>query len=238
MSKDALLHVENLQAAYGESVVLFDISLTIHHGELATLLGRNGMGKTTTVRSVMGLVRSLGGTIRFRGESISGQPPDRIGRLGVALVPEGRQIFPNLTVRENLVAFAANRNGSRDPWTLGKVYQFFPRLAERASNMGNQLSGGEQQMLAIGRALMTNPYLLILDEATEGLAPLIREEIWKCLAALKGQGQTILVIDKYVERLIGVADHHTIINRGRLAWQGTSAALSADRDLWHRHLGV
>lgn len=238
MSKDALLHVENLQAAYGESVVLFDISLTIHHGELATLLGRNGMGKTTTVRSVMGLVRSLGGTIRFRGESIAGQPPDRIGRLGVALVPEGRQIFPNLTVRENLVAFAANRNGSRDPWTLGKVYQFFPRLAERASNMGNQLSGGEQQMLAIGRALMTNPYLLILDEATEGLAPLIREEIWKCLAALKGQGQTILVIDKYVERLIGVADHHTIINRGRLAWQGTSAALSADRDLWHRHLGV
>ncbi|MES2191828.1 MAG: ABC transporter ATP-binding protein [Pseudomonadota bacterium] len=238
MSKDTLLHVENLQAAYGESVVLFDISLTIHHGELATLLGRNGMGKTTTVRSVMGLVRSLGGTIRFRGESIAGQPPDRIGRLGVALVPEGRQIFPNLTVRENLVAFAANRNGSRDPWTLGKVYQFFPRLAERASNMGNQLSGGEQQMLAIGRALMTNPYLLILDEATEGLAPLIREEIWKCLAALKGQGQTILVIDKYVERLIGVADHHTIINRGRLAWQGTSAALSADRDLWHRHLGV
>ncbi len=238
MSKDALLHVENLQAAYGESVVLFDISLTIHHGELATLLGRNGMGKTTTVRSVMGLVRSLGGTIRFRGESIAGQPPDRIGRLGVALVPEGRQIFPNLTVRENLVAFAANRNGSRNPWTLGKVYQFFPRLAERASNMGNQLSGGEQQMLAIGRALMTNPYLLILDEATEGLAPLIREEIWKCLAALKGQGQTILVIDKYVERLIGVADHHTIINRGRLAWQGTSAALSADRDLWHRHLGV
>jgi branched-chain amino acid transport system ATP-binding protein len=158
--------------------------------------------------------------------------------MGVALVPEGRQIFPNLTVRENLVAFAGNRNGTRDPWTLDKVFAFFPGLAKRTSNMGNQLSGGEQQMLAIGRALMTNPHLLILDEATEGLAPLIREEIWQCLAALKGQGQTILVIDKYIERLIKIADHHTIISRGRAAWHGTSNELAADRDLWHRYLGV
>jgi branched-chain amino acid transport system ATP-binding protein len=158
--------------------------------------------------------------------------------MGVALVPEGRQIFPNLTVRENLVAFAGNRSGTKAPWTLDKVFAFFPRLAERSSNMGNQLSGGEQQMLAIGRALMTNPHLLILDEATEGLAPLIREEIWKCLTALKGQGQTILVIDKYVERLIRIADRHTIIERGRVAWQGSSAELDADHALWHRYLGV
>lgn len=218
--------------------MLFDISLSVRQGDVATLLGRNGMGKTTTVRSITGILRPMGGAIRFRGSPISGESPDRIGRLGIALVPEGRQIFPNLTVRENLLAFASNRNGSPDPWTLGAVYRFFPRLAERASNMGVQLSGGEQQMLAIGRALMTNPHLLILDEATEGLAPLVREEIWQCLAALKHRGQTILVIDKYVERLIRIADHHTIINRGRVAWQGTSAALAGDSALWHLHLGV
>jgi branched-chain amino acid transport system ATP-binding protein len=235
---DALLHVENLETAYGASQVLFGISFDIRAGEVATLLGRNGMGKSTTVRSIMGMTPARGGSIRFRGEAIAAHSSDRIARMGVALVPEGRQIFPNLTVRENLVAFAGNRSGTTEPWTLDKVYAFFPRLEERGSNMGNQLSGGEQQMLAIGRALMTNPHLLILDEATEGLAPLIREEIWQCLKVLKGRGQTILVIDKYVERLIKIADRHTIIERGRVAWQGSSAELDADHALWHRYLGV
>ncbi|MEI6303345.1 MAG: ABC transporter ATP-binding protein [Betaproteobacteria bacterium] len=235
---DALLQVENLETAYGASQVLFGISFDIRAGEVATLLGRNGMGKSTTVRSIMGMTPARGGSIRFRGEAIAAHSSDRIARMGVALVPEGRQIFPNLTVRENLVAFAGNRSGTTEPWTLDKVYAFFPRLEERGSNMGNQLSGGEQQMLAIGRALMTNPHLLILDEATEGLAPLIREEIWQCLKVLKGRGQTILVIDKYVERLIKIADRHTIIERGRVAWQGSSAELDADHALWHRYLGV
>ena len=235
---DALLQVENLETAYGASQVLFGISFDIRAGEVATLLGRNGMGKSTTVRSIMGMTPARGGSIRFRGEAIAAYSSDRIARMGVALVPEGRQIFPNLTVRENLVAFAGNRSGTTEPWTLDKVYAFFPRLEERGSNMGNQLSGGEQQMLAIGRALMTNPHLLILDEATEGLAPLIREEIWQCLKVLKGRGQTILVIDKYVERLIKIADRHTIIERGRVAWQGSSAELDADHALWHRYLGV
>ena len=233
-----LLEVTGLQTAYGSSQVLFGIDLTIAVGEVATLLGRNGMCKTTTLRSIAGLTRARAGSIRFRGTATESLAADRIARMGVALVPEGRQIFPNLSVRENLVAFAANRNGTQAPWTLDRVFEFFPRLAERASNMGNQLSGGEQQMLAIGRALMTNPHLLILDEATEGLAPLVREEIWRCLSALKGSGQTILVIDKYVERLIQIADHHTIIERGRVAWHGSSAALDADHDLWHRYLGV
>ncbi len=235
---DAFLQVENLETAYGASQVLFGISLDIRAGEVATLLGRNGMGKTTTVRSIMGMTPARAGSIRFRNTAIAQLSSDRIARMGVALVPEGRQIFPNLTVRENLVAFAGNRSGTKEPWTLAKVFGFFPRLAERSGNMGNQLSGGEQQMLAIGRALMTNPHLLILDEATEGLAPLIREEIWQCLGALKGQGQTILVIDKYVERLIKIADRHTIIERGRVAWQGSSAELDADHGLWHRYLGV
>ena len=168
----------------------------------------------------------------------SGPRADRIARSGIALAPEGRQIFPNLTVRENLAAFAGNRSGSANPWTVAKVFDLFPRLAERNNNMGNQLSGGEQQMLAIGRALVTNPHLLILDEATEGLAPLIREEIWRCLAALRAAGQTILVVDKYVERLIRLADRHMILERGRVAWQGTSAELDADHGLWHRYLGV
>ena len=234
----ALLEIDGLETAYGASQVLFGIDLAIARGEMATLLGRNGMGKTTTVRSIMGLTPARGGTIRFRGERIERQRPDRIARGGIALVPEGRQIFPNLTVRENLVAFAGNRSGARDPWTLRKVLEFFPRLAERMDNLGNQLSGGEQQMLAIGRALMTNPHLLILDEATEGLAPMVREEIWRCLAALKAAGQTILAIDKYVERLIAIADHHTIIERGRVAWRGSSAELAADHALWHRYLGV
>ena len=234
----ALLRIDALETAYGASQVLFGLSLDVRPGEVATLLGRNGMGKTTTVRSILGLTPARAGAISFRGERIERRAPDRIARMGVAVVPEGRQIFPNLTVREQLVAFAGNRSGTADPWTLERVFALFPRLAERAENMGNQLSGGEQQMLAIGRALMTNPHLLILDEATEGLAPLVREEIWRCLARLKAAGQTILVIDKYVERLVRLADRHTIIERGRVAWQGDSAALDADHGLWHRYLGV
>ena len=233
-----LLKVENLESAYGTSQVLFQINLEINAGEAVTLLGRNGMGKTTTVRSIMGLTRPKNGKVVFRGQRIERHSPDRIARLGIALVPEGRQIFPNLSVRENLVAFAENRSGRTDPWTPARVFDFFPRLKERQKNMGNQLSGGEQQMLAIGRALVTNPYLLILDEATEGLAPLVREEIWKCLERLRAAGQTILVIDKYIERLVKLADRHTIIERGRVAWQGSSAELDADRGLWHRYLGI
>jgi branched-chain amino acid transport system ATP-binding protein len=236
--KTLLLSVENLETAYGASQVLFGISIDINPGEAATLLGRNGMGKTTTVRSIMGLTRPLKGSIVFRGERIERLSPDRIARMGIALVPEGRQIFPNLSVREHLVAFHGNRSDRKEPWTPQRVFDLFPRLKERENNQGSQLSGGEQQMLAIGRALVTNPHLLILDEATEGLAPLVREEIWKCLQRLRGGGQTILVIDKYIERLVQLADRHTIIERGRVAWQGSSAALDADRDLWHRYLGV
>ena len=233
-----MLKVENLETAYGASQVLFGLSLEIRQGEAVTLLGRNGMGKTTTVRSIMGLTRPFKGSISFRGARIERMAPDRIARLGMALVPEGRQIFPNLSVRENLVAFAGNRSGRADPWTPERVFDLFENLKRRANQMGNQLSGGEQQMLAIGRALVTNPHLLVLDEATEGLAPLVREEIWKCLERLRAAGQTILVIDKYIERLVKLADRHTIIERGRVAWQGSSAALDADRGLWHRYLGV
>ncbi|MFN9186803.1 MAG: ABC transporter ATP-binding protein [Betaproteobacteria bacterium] len=235
---EALLELRGVQSGYGASKVLFGIDLTIGVGTVATLLGRNGMGKTTTIRTLLGLVPLRAGEIRFAGERIDGRATDAIGRLGLALVPEGRQVFPNLTVRENLVAFAANRAGHADPWTLDKVFAFFPRLAERSDNLGNQLSGGEQQMLAIGRALMTNPRLLVLDEATEGLAPLVREDIWRCLGQLKAAGQTILVIDKYIERLVRLADAHTIIERGHVVWRGDSAALAADRSLWHRYLGV
>ena len=234
----AVLEVSGLEAAYGQSQVLFDLDLTIEAGEVATLLGRNGMGKTTTVRAILGLTPPRSGTVRFRGQSLQHASPDRIARAGIALVPEGRQIFPNLSVEENLIAFAGNRNGTDEPWTLRRVYELFPRLSERRRNSGNQLSGGEQQMLAIGRALMTNPHLLILDEATEGLAPLVREEIWQCLHRLSKQGQTILVIDKYVERLVALAHRHTIIERGRVVWRGDSVALAADRELWHRYLGV
>lgn len=237
----ALLEVSQLAAAYGTSQVLFDISLTIREGEVATLLGRNGMGKTSTVRALCGMLPLLpmgGGAIRFAGRNIAGKRPDRIARLGVALVPEGRQVFANLTVKEHLAAFAANRFNRPDPWTADKVFAFFPQLAERQNHLGNRLSGGEQQMLAIGRALTTNPRLLILDEATEGLAPLIREEIWTCLASLRAAGQTILVIDKYVKRLIALADHHSIVEKGRIVWQGSSTALDADHGIWHRYLGV
>jgi branched-chain amino acid transport system ATP-binding protein len=233
-----LLEVDGLQAAYGASQVLFDIGLTIGEGEVATLLGRNGMGKTTTVRAICGLTPATAGTLRLAGADLARLRPHAIARLGVGLVPEGRQVFPNLTVAEHLVAFAANRRGVADPWTAAKVFAFFPQLAERRHHLGNQLSGGEQQMLAIGRALTANPRLLILDEATEGLAPLIREEIWRCLAALRTAGQTILVIDKYVERLIALADHHTIVEKGRVVWRGSSAALAADHGIWHRYLGI
>jgi branched-chain amino acid transport system ATP-binding protein len=233
-----LLEVRDLQTAYGASQVLFGISFSVPAGGVATLLGRNGMGKTTTVRSILGLTPPRTGEVRFLGERIDGLSPDRIARMGLALVPEGRQIFPNLTVEENLRAFAANRRSRAEPWTLDRVYALFPALAARRRNLGNQLSGGEQQMLAIGRALMTNPELLILDEATEGLAPLIREQIWACLDQLRAQGQSILVIDKYVQRLIRLADSHTVIERGRVVWAGASAELAADPGLWHRYLGV
>ena len=234
----ALLEIDDLQTAYGPSQVLFGISLRIEQGGVSTLLGRNGMGKTTTVRSLLGLTPSHSGTVRFRGERIERLSADRIARMGMAVVPEGRMIFPTLSVAENLRAFAGNRNASRNPWTLDRVYALFPRLADRARNMGNQLSGGEQQMLAIGRALMTNPHLLVLDEATEGLAPLIREDIWRCLATLRAQGQSILVIDKYVQHLVQLADQHTIIERGRVVWAGSSQQLGADPSLWHRYIGV
>jgi branched-chain amino acid transport system ATP-binding protein len=234
----ALLEVEGLETAYGSSQVLFGLDFSVAQGEVATLLGRNGMGKTTAVRSILGLTAARSGTVRFLGERVESFSPDRIARMGLALVPEGRQIFPNLTVKENLLAFAARRNGSNTPWTLDGVLAMFPRLAERLRHMGNQLSGGEQQMLAIGRALMTNPHLLILDEATEGLAPLVREDIWHCLDKLRAQGQTILVIDKYVQRLIQLANHHTIIERGRVVWQCDSAQLAAEPALWQRYIGV
>lgn len=233
-----LLEVNAIETAYGSSQVLFGIDLTIHAGQTATLLGRNGMGKTTTVRSVLGLTPIRAGTIRFDGHDVSHWSADRIARLGVAVVPEGRHIFPNLSVRENLIAFACNRSGTDQPWTLERVFELFPRLRERAGNMGNQLSGGEQQMLAIGRALMTNPKLLILDEATEGLAPLIREEIWQCLTRLRTMGQTTLVIDKYVQRLIELADQHTIIERGQVVWAGSSDTLRQSPEIWERYVGV
>jgi branched-chain amino acid transport system ATP-binding protein len=205
---------------------------------MVTLMGRNGMGKTTTVRSVMGLTPAMAGSIRFAGEEIRNAPAYRVAQLGIGLVPEGRQVFPNLSTRENLVATAANRQKAADPWTLAKVCDLFPRLRERLGNMGSQLSGGEQQMLAIGRALMTNPRLLVLDEATEGLAPLIRAEIWQCLSRLKAAGQSILVIDKNVEALTRIADRHYLIERGRVVWSGSSADLAAAPDVQHRYLGI
>src|ERR1700745_2775473 len=235
---DALLEVEGLQTCCGVSPVLFGLSLWIRPGEMVSLMGRNGMGKTTTIRSIMGLTPARAGAIRFAGTEVRSLPSYRIAKLGIGLVPEGRQIFPNLTVRENLVAASANRLNASDPWTLEKIHALFPRLAERGGNMGNQLSGGEQQMLAIGRALMTNPKLLILDEATEGLAPLIRQEIWDCLSMLKARGQSILVIDKNVEHLSRICDRHYIIERGRTVWSGTSGELMAAPELQHRYLGI
>lgn len=234
----ALLEIEGLDCAYGSSQVLFGMSLSVAEGEVVTLLGRNGMGKTTTVRSIMGLLRPRQGTVRYRGQAIQGLAPYKIARAGLGLVPEGRQIFPNLTVHENLVATAANRHNAKTPWTLERVFSIFPALAERRDNAGTQLSGGEQQMLAVARALMTNPGLLILDEATEGLAPLIRAEIWRVLAALKDAGLSILVIDKNVEALTRLADRHVVIEKGRAVWTGTSEELRAAPDIQHRYLGV
>lgn len=233
-----MLRVESLQAAYGSSQVLFDVSFEVGEGEFATLLGRNGMGKTTTIKTIMGLVATRGGRVTFDGRDVTGKAPEAIARLGVGLVPEGRQIFPTLTVRENLVATAADRFSRANPWTLERVYALFPRLGERHAQWARTLSGGEQQMLAIGRALMTNPRLLILDEATEGLAPLIRDEIWTCLSRLKADGQAVLVIDKNVDALTEIADRHYMIERGRVVWSGTSAQLTAAPDIQHRYLGI
>jgi branched-chain amino acid transport system ATP-binding protein len=233
-----LLEVDTIDTFYGRSQVLFGMGLAIDAGEVVTLMGRNGMGKTTTIRSIMGLTPASHGAIRFRGSDIRGLPSYRVAKVGIGLVPEGRQIFPNLSVRENLIATAANRNETDRPWTYERVIELFPRLAERAGNMGNQLSGGEQQMLAVGRALMTNPHLLILDEATEGLAPLIRLEIWNCLERLKQAGQSILVVDKNVDALTRLADRHYVIEKGRVVWEGDSAALLAAPDIQHRYLGI
>ncbi|MGE5164508.1 MAG: ABC transporter ATP-binding protein [Sphingobacteriales bacterium] len=233
---EPVLALDGIETCYGLSQVLFGVSLEIPPGEMVTLMGRNGMGKTTTVRSIMGLTPARAGGIRFMGNEIRGLPSYKVAQCGIGLVPEGRQIFPNLSVRENLLATAVRRNG--EGWTLDKVYELFPRLAERDSSMGNQLSGGEQQMLAIGRALMTNPRLLILDEATEGLAPLVRAEIWRCLASLKESGLSILVIDKNVGALLRAADRHFLIERGRVVWKGTSPELAAAPDVQHRYLGV
>jgi branched-chain amino acid transport system ATP-binding protein len=233
-----LLEIDGIETCYGLSQVLFGLSLHVRTGEMVAVMGRNGMGKTTTIRSIMGMTPARAGTIRFAGQDVRTLPSFRIAQLGIGLVPEGRQIFPNLTVRENLVAASGNRLGSPDPWTLEKIHALFPRLAERGTNMGATLSGGEQQMLAVGRALMTNPRLLILDEATEGLAPLIRDEIWDCLSLLKARGQSVLVIDKNVENLTRIADRHYIIERGRTVWSGTSEQLIAEPELQHRYLGV
>src|SRR5262250_3312903 len=233
-----LLEVDTIQTSYGLSRVLHGVSLAIAPGEAVTLMGRNGMGKTTTVRSIMGLTPALAGSIRFGGREIRTLPAYQVAKLGIGLVPEGRQVFPNLTARENLVATAANRSGAAEPWTLKKVCELFPRLSERLDAMANLLSGGEQQMLVIGRALMTNPRLLILDEATEGLAPLIRAEIWQCLTRLKTQGLSILVIDKNVEALIRIADRHYLMERGKVVWTGSSAELAVAPAIQHRYLGV
>ncbi len=233
-----MLELKKVETAYGQSQVLYGIDLEVNDGEVVTLLGRNGMGKTTTIHSIMGLVKTRSGEIIFDGDHVQEWPAYRIARTGMGLVPEGRQIFPNLSVVENLVATAANRLKTVHPWTLGRVFKLFPRLTDRAQNMGNQLSGGEQQMLAIGRALMTNPKLLILDEATEGLAPLIRMEIWECLKGLKTNGQSILVVDKNIEALTHFADRHYIIEKGRVVWTGDSKLLSTNKEIQHRYLGI
>jgi branched-chain amino acid transport system ATP-binding protein len=232
-----MLNVEQLQAAYGPAKVLFDVGFRIEAGEVVTLLGRNGMGKTSTIRTIMGLLPASGGRADFQGRALIGLPPYRIAQAGLGLVPEGRQIFPTLTVEENLLATAAARFGP-PRWTRETVYALLPRLAERRDQPGGQLSGGEQQMLAIGRALMTNPKLLILDEATEGLAPLVRKEIWGCLARLKGEGQAILLVDKHLDALTRLADRHVVIEKGHVVWSGSSRDLTADPSVRERYLQV
>jgi len=234
----SLLQIENLQAAYGRSQVLFGVNLEVYSGTVVSLLGRNGMGKTTTIRSLLGITQASAGKVRFSGQEVQQWPAYRISRLGIGLVPEGRQIFPLLTVRENLLATAANRHNLNSAWDLKKVYDLFPILRDRRDQLGNSLSGGEQQMLAIGRALMTNPKLLILDEATEGLAPLIRDEIWGVLESLKEQGQSILLIDKNLEQLMRLVDQNFLMERGRIVWEGTSKELRKNPELIRRYLGV
>ena len=233
-----MLKVVGLETAYGTSQVLFGMELAIEHGEVVTLMGRNGMGKTTTVSSIMGIVPARSGEITLDGNSIFGLPSYKIAQAGLGLVPEGRQIFPNLSVYENLVATLSHRNATDNPWTINRVLEMFPELESRRRNMGNLLSGGEQQMLAIGRALMTNPRLLILDEATEGLAPLIRQEIWSCLLQLKNEGQSILIIDKNIKDLKRIADKHYIIEKGLVVWQGSNTDLDKDTSILQRYLGV
>jgi branched-chain amino acid transport system ATP-binding protein len=233
-----MLRVEGLQASYGASRVLFDVSLHVGPGEFVTLMGRNGMGKTTTIKTIMGLLPASGGAVRFAGADVTGRAPEVVARLGIGLVPEGRQIFPTLTVRENLIATAADRFGRANPWNFERVVALFPRLGERHAQWARTLSGGEQQMLAIGRALMTNPKLLVLDEATEGLAPVIRAEIWTCLEALKREGLSILVVDKNVGVLRRLADRHFVIERGRTVWSGDCAALDQDREKVNGWVGL
>jgi branched-chain amino acid transport system ATP-binding protein len=234
----SLLAISGLESGYGEAQVLFGVDLTVDAGEVVSLMGRNGMGKTTTVRALMGLLPATAGEIVFDGQPMAGAPPFRRAQAGIGLVPEGRQIFPTLTVEENLIATALERSGGKPRWDLPRIYAFLPRLAERRRHFGDQISGGEQQMLAIGRALMTNPKLLVLDEATEGLAPLIRREIWDRLAVLKREGLAILVIDKTVDALVQLCDRHLILEKGRGVWQGTSQALAADPATRDRYLSV
>ena len=233
-----MLEVRHLETSYGSSQVLYGIELHIDVGQVVTLMGRNGMGKTTTIKSICGIVAPQAGSIILEGQDIAGLPSHTIARAGIGLVPEGRQIFPNLTVKENLVATAHNLAGSPNPWTIDRVLDFFPSLASRINGMGNELSGGEQQMLAIGRAIMTNPKLLILDEATEGLAPQIRADIWLSLAELKSEGQAILVIDKNLAALNRIADQHFIIEKGVSVWSGTPKELDAEPKIKERYLGV
>ena len=233
-----MLRVEGLDAGYGDAQALFGVSFDIGAGEAVTLIGRNGMGKTTTIRAIMGLNPPRGGSVHFEGARIDGLPPHEIARRGIGLVPEGRQIFVRLSVEENLVATAANRTKASEPWTLARVFALFPRLEERRAQSAGTLSGGEQQMLAIGRALMTNPRLLILDEATEGLAPLIRQDIWNCLSALRAQGLSILVVDRNLDALMRLADRHNVVEKGRVVWSGTSGELAAQRAQIEQRIGV
>lgn len=233
-----MLEVRDLITHYGSSQALFGVSLNVEPGQVATLLGRNGMGKTTTINSIMGIVAASSGSIRFEGRELVGQKSFRTANLGLGLVPEGRQIFPNLSLRENLVATASNHLNLPNPWTVDRVFALFPELETRLTSMGNLLSGGEQQMLAIGRALMTNPRLLILDEATEGLAPLVRRKIWAALSEIRAQGLAILVVDKNLQDLKRIADRHFIIQRGRVVWSGTSDELDANGEAQSRYLGL
>ena len=233
-----LLAIENLAAGYGPSQVLFGIDFHVGAGEVVTLMGRNGMGKSTTIKCLSGMHRASAGTITLGGQRIEKLPSYRIAQRGIGLVPEGRQIFPALTVRENLVATASRRNAGKAPWTLERVHTLFPRLLERSNQIAGQLSGGEQQMLAIGRALMTNPILLVLDEATEGLAPLIRLEIWRCLEQLKGEGMSMIVVDKNLKSLLPLASRHYIVEKGRIVWNGDSEALAANRQVHAQYLGI